>query len=188
MVDSEGSFDTRGKRVLNLGSGAKKLRGAVNLDVTDRTAPDIVHDLNVLPWPFSTRSFDEVHAYDVLEHVDDVVAFMEELHRICSPEAIVHITVPHFSCANAWRDPTHRRAFAHDSISYFEDGHPLAFYSAARFHVVCKRIEFVKTPVNRVIARLANRWPSAYENRWAWMFPAWFLYWQLRPSKPPPAR
>jgi hypothetical protein len=168
------------KRILNLGCGAKKLPHAVNLDLTQLTNPDVVHDLNAVPWPFPDRAFEEVHAYDVLEHVFDVVSFMEELHRICAPGAVVHITVPHFSSANTWRDPTHQHAFTHDSIRYFESGHPLAFYSRARFETVRTRIEFTKNHLNRVVARLANRWPSAYEDRWAWIFPAWFLYWQLR--------
>ena len=37
--------------------------------------------------------------------------------------------------------------------------------------------------VNRVIFRLANRWPQEYERRWAWMFPAWFLYVELEALK-----
>src|SRR5882724_4491884 len=38
--------------VLNLGCGRKHLPTAVNLDITATTSPDIVHDLNVRPWPF----------------------------------------------------------------------------------------------------------------------------------------
>jgi len=182
MADN-GTRDARTKRILNLGCGERKLPGALNLDASSRTSPDIVHDLDRHPWPLSDDSFDEVHAYDVLEHLKDVIGFMEELHRVCAPEATVHLTVPHFSSANAWRDPTHRRSFAHDSVRYFEEQHPLAFYSTARFEILCSRVEFVKTPLNRLVARLANRWPGPYENRWAWIFPAWFLYWQLRPVK-----
>jgi 2-polyprenyl-3-methyl-5-hydroxy-6-metoxy-1,4-benzoquinol methylase len=43
-----------------------------------------------------------VHAYDVLEHVDDVAETLEEIHRICRPGASLHVTVPHFSSANAF--------------------------------------------------------------------------------------
>ncbi len=67
---------------LNLGCGHKHLPGAINLDITTATSPDITHDLNVRPWPFPDNHFREVHAYDVIEHVDDVVAVMEEIHRI----------------------------------------------------------------------------------------------------------
>jgi hypothetical protein len=31
--------------------------------------------------------------------------------------------------------------------------------------------------------RLANRYPAAYERRWAWIFPAWYLYFELEVDK-----
>jgi len=37
--------------------------------------------------------------------------------------------------------------------------------------------------VNRLVFRLANRFPERYERRWAWMFPAWFLYYELEVVK-----
>ena len=91
--------------VLNLGCGRKRREGAVNVDCTTRTSPDVVHDLNVRPWPFPNDAFAEVFAFDVLEHLEDVVAAMEELHRVCRNGARVEITVPHFSSANAFTDP-----------------------------------------------------------------------------------
>jgi hypothetical protein len=33
------------------------------------------------------------------------------------------------------------------------------------------------------VFQLANRWPHEYERRWAWMFPAWFLYYELEVVK-----
>ena len=38
-----------------------------------RVGADVVHDLNSMPWPFGNDTFDEVHAYDVIEHLHDVV-------------------------------------------------------------------------------------------------------------------
>src|SRR4051812_33063329 len=78
--------------VLNLGCGRKHLPGAVNLDVTLDTSPDVVHDLNRRPWPFPDDSFREVVALDVIEHLDDVIGSMEEIHRVCRDGAVVRIT------------------------------------------------------------------------------------------------
>ena len=39
----------RGREILNLGCGAKKLAGAVNVDSRASVSPDIVFDLNVRP-------------------------------------------------------------------------------------------------------------------------------------------
>ena len=169
--------------VLNLGCGRKRREGAVNVDCTARTSPDVVHDLNVRPWPFSNDAFAEVYAFDVLEHLEDVVAAMEEVHRVCRNGARVEITVPHFSSANAFTDPTHRHFFSRFSFDYFDDAHDFGFYSAASFEVVRARVIFAEGLVNRIVARLANRYPRAYEHRWAWMFPAWFISLELRVVK-----
>ena len=168
---------------LNLGCGRKPLAGAVNLDVSDRVDADVVHDLNCTPWPFAADTFEEVHAYDVIEHLHDVVRTLEEIHRICRSGAIVHVTVPHFSSANTFTDVTHRHWFAHRSFDPFVADHTLAFYSSARFRPRTTRIIFHPSLVNKLLWRLANRWPDRYEHRWAWMFPAWFLYFELEVLK-----
>ena len=169
--------------VLNLGCGRKRREGAVNVDCTARTSPDVVHDLDVRPWPFPDNAFGEVFAFDVVEHLADVVATMEELHRVCRDGARVEITVPHFSSGNAFTDPTHRHFFSRFSFDYFEDSHEFGFYSAATFRVVRAHVIFERGPLNRIVARLANRYPRAYERRWAWIFPAWFISFELRVVK-----
>ena len=169
--------------VLNLGCGRKHLPGAVNLDITTATNPDIVHDLNIRPWPFPDNHFREIHAYDVVEHLNDIIGTMEEVHRICRAEAMVRITVPHFSCCNAFTDPTHRHLFTSASFDYFTDESELGFYSAARFRIVSNQIFFYPTLMNKLVWRLANRRKQAYEQRWAWMFPAWFIQFHLEVLK-----
>jgi hypothetical protein len=42
---------------------------------------------------------------------------------------------------------------------------------------------FYPTLANKLVHRLANRRPQAYERRWAWMFPAWFLSIELEAVK-----
>jgi SAM-dependent methyltransferase len=184
--DAEGRWKNRSgevNRILNLGCGNEHIEGAINVDVSERVRPDVVHDLNEKPWPFQNSTFDEIVGYDVVEHVADVVAFMEEVHRVAAPEATIRLTVPHFSCANAWRDPTHRHAFAYGSLDFFCEGHELAFYSAAKFSKVTTHIQFRPSLLNKLVWRAANRWPEQYEDRWCWMFPAWFIYYELRAIK-----
>src|SRR4051812_24901931 len=98
--------------ILNLGCGHQHLPGAVNLDISPAAAPDIVCDLNKFPWPFADNYFEEVYANDIVEHLRDTVVVMDELNRVCKQGAGIHITVPHFSCANAFLDPTHQRYFS----------------------------------------------------------------------------
>jgi SAM-dependent methyltransferase len=175
-----------GCRKLCLGSGRKQQDGAVNVDIVASTNPDIVHDLNRTPWPLPSDQFDECHAYDVIEHLNDIVATMEEIHRVCRNGAVVRITVPHFSSGNAFTDPTHRHYFSCFSLNYFTGEHQFSFYSDRRFKRRSNQILFAQTLVNKIVHRLANRFPAEYERRWAWIFPAWFLYFELEVVKDGP--
>jgi SAM-dependent methyltransferase len=169
--------------ILHLGCGRKYMDGAVNVDISPDVGADVVHDLASTPWPLPADAFREVHAFDVIEHLDDILRSMEEIHRVCRPGARVYITVPHFSSANAFTDPTHRHQFSCFSFDYFGDAHGLAFYSKARFARRRAEIVFYPTLANKIVHRLANRKPAAYERRWAWMFPAWFLSIELEAIK-----
>jgi SAM-dependent methyltransferase len=169
--------------VLNLGCGRKRMDGAINLDRIADTQPDLVHDLNRMPWPFPDDTFRAVYASDVIEHLDDVVKVMEEIHRVSLDGAIVYITVPHFSCSNAFTDPTHRHCFGYSSFDYFAEGNELSFYSHARFRRRTASLIFYPTLLSKVVWRLANRYPLLYERRWAWIFPAWYLYFEMEVVK-----
>jgi SAM-dependent methyltransferase len=171
------------KSILNLGCGRKVFPDAVNLDVTPRTNPDVVHDLNQVPWPFADDSFNELRAYDILEHLDDLLSVMEEVHRVCKAGATVKITVPHYSSSNAFTDPTHRHFFSLCSFDYFTEENATSFYSRARLRINVARLQFHPSLMNKFVWRLAGRYPQAYEQRWAWIFPAWYVYFELQVLK-----
>ncbi|HZO80789.1 MAG TPA: methyltransferase domain-containing protein [Candidatus Binataceae bacterium] len=157
---------------LNLGCGRKRREGALNLDRVPELNPDVTHDLDKIPWPLADNQFGEVYAEDVLAHCTDVIATMEEIHRVCQDHAIVRITTPHFSSANSFVDPTHLQHFSYFSFDYFTDNHEFGFYSKKRFRRHRAQIVFLPTLANKLVWRLANRYPAAYERRWAWLFPA----------------
>jgi hypothetical protein len=169
--------------VLNLGCGNKHLNGAINLDRVPSVNPDILHDIEKFPWPFEKDRFDEVYANDILEHCSDMVATMDEIHRVCQKGAVVRITTPHFSAANSFTDPTHRYHFSYFSFHYFTGDHDFDFYTNKRFRSRGAQIIFYPSLINKLIWRLANRYPHAYERRWAWLFPAWFLNIELEVIK-----
>lgn len=176
-------FNLQHSELLNLGCGLKRIPEAVNLDITPETKPDVIHDLNQLPWPLADNQFREVLAYDVIEHLDDFIGVMEEIHRVCQDRAVVRITVPHFSGPEAYTDPTHRRYFGYNSFDYVTGEHEIAFYTRLRFKKLSSSMIFWPTLLNKLVWRLANRYPAAYERRWAWIFPAWYLYFELEVQK-----
>ena len=59
-----------------------KYPGAVGIDKNPRTAADVLCDIDRAALPFRDNVFDEVRAIHVIEHVADVIAVMEEFHRV----------------------------------------------------------------------------------------------------------
>ena len=171
-------------RVLNLGAGLdRSIPGAVTVDRSPLASPDILHDQNMFPWPIESNSFDRIVCREVVEHLSDVVRAMEEIHRVGRPGAQVHITTPHFSCSNSFTDPTHRRHLGYHSFDYFTDGNQWGFYTAVRFRLVRRAIRFYGRYKNLHISWLANRFPRFYEEHLCWIFPAWYLVFDLEVVK-----
>lgn len=119
-----GCGNSRQKRLwIDEGADWKEL---VTLDIDPSCKPDIVHDLNVLPYPFEDNTFDEIHAYEVLEHCGRqgdykfFFAQFTELHRILKPSGKLYVTVPYFSGMWAWGDPGHTRVIAPGSLFFLE--------------------------------------------------------------------
>lgn len=129
------------KKMLDVGCGRNKVAGALGLDRIAVNGVDVVHDLDHFPYPFPDNSFDEIHARHVIEHVESVGGFLDELHRIARPGARLYINTPHYSYANSWRDPTHRWHFSSYSFEYYEAGHPADYYtSTAKFNIISVRV------------------------------------------------
>ncbi len=97
---------------LNLGCGEKRLEGYINVDKYGD--PDVKHDLEVFPWPWEEDSVGAILLIHVLEHLgqdtDVYLKIMQEIYRVCRPEATVRIVVPDFRHDFFWDDPTHVRA------------------------------------------------------------------------------
>lgn len=108
--------------ILHLGCGQKPVAGRVNVDMVDMPGVDVVHDLDVHPWPWSDGSAAEIHALHVFEHVVDPLGFMEQAHRVLRPGGWLHIEVPHWQSQNAFTDPTHRRYCTEDTFRYWVSG------------------------------------------------------------------
>ena len=74
---------------LNLGCGENIKDGYINLEFRQIDNIDVVHDLNNYPWPFENNSFNEIIAYNVIEHLDNFILAMEEIHRISKDNALI---------------------------------------------------------------------------------------------------
>ena len=183
IIKSGGEDQAALPRELNLGCGLKRRGACLNVDRAAQVGPDLVWDLDRFPYPLPESHFLGVYAGDVVEHLENIPNFMAEVYRLLVPGGVVEITTPHFSCANSYTDPTHRHHLGYFSFDYFTVESELNFYSDARFEITERQIVFQQSFLNRGVRKLANRYPHAYEQRFAWMFPAWFMIFRLRALK-----
>ena len=105
---------------LLLGCGAEYRDGWVHLDRAAGAHVDVVHDLNVTPWPLGSGSAARIEALDVLEHLDSTVTFMDECWRILQAGGRLLVQAVGWQSENLWRDPTHKRGFHPDTLRYFD--------------------------------------------------------------------
>lgn len=185
--------------VLHLGCGRVKHPRALGVDATADSAADLVWDLDRRPWPLPADAFAKIYLVNVLEHLDDVVATMEEVHRVARPGARVVILAPFASSYHLWTDPTHKRAFMARSFQYFTpefaDRH--FAYSPARFrelevtfdrHLPWERDEawiwqYRPKWWERPILRFINRHKMLYEQRFLYWYPVRNVYFRLEVVK-----
>lgn len=121
---------------LQLGAGTNIKDGFINLDYAALPGIDVVHDLNIMPWPFNDNSFTYVLAEDVLEHLDKPIEAIQEMHRITAKDGILDIQVPYWNSWSANTDLSHRHRFTEHSFDYFDPTTTLGkirfYYSPAK--------------------------------------------------------
>ncbi len=150
-------------KILELGCGRTKHPNAVGIDRISLPGVDVVHDLNRCPYPFEDNTFDEVYAIHVIEHLDSILAVMEEIYRITKPNARVVVITPHHSDAISWQDPTHKWHLNSYSFSYFEPTYHTNYYTAARFVIKSREVELAsiwKSLGIQYLVNLDNRFPA----------------------------
>jgi predicted SAM-dependent methyltransferase len=103
-------------KTLVLGCGLKKPEGSIGIDNNPNTLADIIYDLDKIPYPFKDNKFDLIICHDILEHLNDIISAMKEIHRIGKHDAYVEIKTPHFSSILSWNDPTHKQHFSSKSF------------------------------------------------------------------------
>ncbi|MDB5416611.1 MAG: hypothetical protein JWP50_30 [Phenylobacterium sp.] len=108
----------------NMGCGARKLDGYVNVDAEAACAPDEVVDLERTPWPWPDDCAEEIRFIHSLEHMGGqpkvFLAIMREIYRIGAPGCRVVIHVPHPRHDNFISDPTHVRPITPDTMRLFD--------------------------------------------------------------------
>jgi predicted SAM-dependent methyltransferase len=81
---------------LNLGCGLDKKQGYINIDIRKEVKPDLIWNLENIPYPFESNSIEEIIAKDVLEHFPfrKVENILKEWFRILKPQGKLYIQTP----------------------------------------------------------------------------------------------
>ncbi len=127
------------KKILDIGCGNHKVPSAIGLDFVKIKGVDVVHNLNETPYPLKDNSFDIIYANQILEHLNiSLDESLRELCRICKPNGVIKITVPHALSVSAFGDPTHKRFFTYFTFDYFGLNEQ-SYYSKSRVKIIKRK-------------------------------------------------
>jgi len=103
---------------LDLGCSRYKTSGYLGVDIARVPGVDVIGDARRLP--FKTSSLDGIFSHHCIEHIDDQLAVISELWRICRDGAEIHIVVPHFSNPSYYDDLTHHFKYSTRSFEHYD--------------------------------------------------------------------
>jgi SAM-dependent methyltransferase len=111
---------SRGTEVrLNVGAGETYIPGFHNIDISPDA--DITIDLNREQLPFEDDSVDLVFSYHTLEHVQEYLFALGEIHRVLRPGGRFLLGVPYVTLTEYHLvNPYHLHNFNEHSFSFFD--------------------------------------------------------------------
>jgi hypothetical protein len=123
----ERTIREKGGILLNLGCGSSPMPRFVNLDIRDLPGVDVVHDMEVFPWPFPDECCITVTASHVYEHIKPwlTIDWMNEIWRITKPGGQLVISMPYGCNHRFLQDPTHCNPANEITWQYFDPRFPL---------------------------------------------------------------
>ena len=157
------------------------MAGTYGLDISPLPQVSVVARIDAPHIPFADGTLARVYAKNVLEHLPNLGAAMDEIWRVLAPGGHCAVEVPYFASVSAHADPTHVRAFTYSTFEHF--GGPSGggarrrrnlhtWLGTARLDIRSRRLVFGRAHRWLGIAWLANYLPVLYENLFVYWFPA----------------
>ena len=114
---------SRTKKQLSIGKDTE-FENVTRVDINPDHNPDIICDITKHPLPFNDNEFDEIHIYDVLEHLaqqGDYKFFFEEFTeyaRILKNGGHFFASVPAETSPWLWGEPSHKRVINEHTLTF----------------------------------------------------------------------
>lgn len=131
MKKSSGSLDKLIKDNqtirLDIGCGENKQKDFIGMDARDLEGVDIVHDLEVFPYPIPDESCGTILGSHIIEHILPrmTIPLFNELWRIMKVGGQLILSTPYPGSTGYWQDPTHCNGFNEATPQYFDPAWPL---------------------------------------------------------------
>lgn len=178
--------------ILDLGCGSKESKYKSNnskdivfgLDKYHLSGCDILSDLEK-PLPFKDNSIDIIVANHVLEHIENFLELIEEMHRVLKPKGLLKIKVPYFSSPHAFSNPTHKRFFTFTTFEYFEKNYKENQYCNKKFYkIIDRKLNLSFNPKYKIFSKifnpLINKFPIIYQHLFSYIIPCDEIIFELK--------
>ena len=133
--------------ILNLGCGDRIIEGACNHDrFKHRPEVDVVHNLDIRPWPWENDSFDQIQLISIAEHLRlTLIETLDECWRILKPGGNLILKIPIYTAPTVRDDPTHFWSNWSDKVIDFVDpdtiyGTTTGFYTDRKWRIIDRGI------------------------------------------------
>ncbi|MBS3088203.1 methyltransferase domain-containing protein [Candidatus Pacearchaeota archaeon] len=166
---------------LNLGCGDTILKGFVNVDIVKRKDVTVCN-LDKFPLPWKNNSVDYIFCSHLLEHLNDPINFVLELHRISKPGAVINMIVPHFSFCASYAELSHKRP----GVSYLAFGYPEWNKEFEGKFKVTTKLNFTRVNskwLNHIFNPIINLSPILYERFFCYLLPCSEVQFRLKVIK-----
>jgi hypothetical protein len=169
---------------LDLGCSFHKRDGFVGVDILKSKDIDILADASKLP--LKTDCVSEIYSSYALEHIQDQLAVIHEMWRVCSDGAKITLILPHFSNPAYYDDLTHKYLYSTRTFEHYDQelheltGHPnylpevnlkvtkaeLRWWPPQVIERKSRLKQIILNTLNGVINYLANAHPFLCERIW----------------------
>lgn len=136
------------KKKLNFGAGTEIKKGWDNADIQPESPMSF--DFDKFPYPINDNTYDYVLIKSVFEYLEEPRKVLDELWRICKPNAVIEIQTPHYNNTGAYNDMDYKHYFCEKTFITLVN-EPYTLVKKGRFEI--QSIVLQPTRIGRMIPK-----------------------------------